>query len=156
MLALFFILLVLLRSFHLLTFPLYLDEGIYLAWAHLIAKDLSLAYVSLNDGKTPLFMWIVASLSHSIQSSFLIARMLSVIAGGVTAVSWTHITKITFGKKYMRWYMLLSLIVPYLYFVERMGFVDSLLTAFASLSLVFLLWTKIWVQKKKGSALLSS
>ncbi len=147
---LFFIILVFARSLHLLGFPLYLDEGIYISWAKLISKDWSLAYISLNDGKTPLFMWIVAFLSGNFHSSFFAGRFLSVVAGGATGVIWAVITDITLGKKYMRWYMLLALIVPYAFFVERMAFVDSLLTALVSISLLFLLLTKNWIMKPNG------
>lgn len=117
---------------------MYLDEGIYISWAKLVSQSLDYAYVSLNDGKTPLYMWLVATFSPWFSSTLLAARMISVVAGALTAVIWSISTEQLFGKKARKFYIIFSLVVPYLYFVERMAFVDSLVTGF--LSLAFLLW----------------
>ncbi len=149
----FFFLVVTLRLILLLKFPMYLDEGIYISWAKLFFESREFAYVSLNDGKTPLFMWLTAWLSPHFSSTFLTARILSAVAGAGTAVMWAVITQLLFGKKYRTWFMISALIFPYGYFVERMAFVDSLVTFFASVSFLLLLLAREAVKKislKKG------
>lgn len=131
--------LILIRLINLLGLPLYLDEGIYIFWAKLFSTDQSFAYLSLSDGKAPLFMWLTASL-HPIFHDFLLSgRFISVIAGGITLLSWMIILHSEINKKTAFLYWLLFLLVPYSFLIERMAFVDSLLTAFISLATMFLI-----------------
>ena len=137
----FFLLVFGVRALFLLRFPMYLDEGIYLSWAALFSQSRDYGYVSLNDGKTPLFMWLTSGMSQWFSSTLLAGRTLSVLAGAITAVAWSINTQLLFGKRERTAYMLLALIVPYAFFVERMAFVDSLVTAFCSLA--FLSWLMV-------------
>lgn len=129
---------IVLKSLNLLGFPLYLDEGIYISWAHLFSQDPSFAYVSMQDGKTPLFMWLTAYLNNFTHLSIISGRLVSVLAGGITAFAWTCIAFNLFGKKAAIASGIIFLITPYSYFIERMAFVDSLLTSLAGLSFLFL------------------
>jgi 4-amino-4-deoxy-L-arabinose transferase-like glycosyltransferase len=145
----FFLAVLFVRSINLLGFSLYLDEGIYISWAKLINQSIEFAYVSLNDGKTPLFMWLVATISPWFSSSWLAGRFLSVVAGAITAVCWAIITQLWFGKKQRNFFMLFALITPYAFFVERMAFVDSLLTMFMSLGFLFWILTQRYIEQQK-------
>lgn len=145
------ILLLVLRFSYILKSPLYLDEGIYISWADLIHQSKDFAYFSLQDGKTPLFFWIISVFGPLINNYLLAGRLISVFAGLVTAGSWMIIFFKYFNLKKSIIYLFLFLIAPYGFLVERMALSDSLLMAFASLSLMFLmLFKKSLDEKSKG------
>lgn len=142
--------LIFIRSIFLLRMPLYLDEGIYLSWSKLFLYDISFAYISLLDGKTPLFYWLTAVLTHWFSSSFFSARFLSVLGGGLTAFAWIVLTEKTLGRKYSILFWSLLMILPFSFFVERMGFVDSLMTGFGSLALLCIFSAKDSMEKENS------
>lgn len=134
-----FLILTGLYSINILGLPLYLDEGLYVFWASLFTKDPSFAYLSLQDGKTPFYIWLISFLSRFFTDPLLTGRLISVLGAAVTAFCWVLIVfKITGVKKTAVLYAALFLITPYSVLIGRMAFVDSLLTAFASLSLLML------------------
>lgn len=124
------------KSLNLLGLPLYLDEGNYIFWAKLMRESAGFAYLSLQDGKTPLYMWILAHVYPLFKDYFLTGRLISVIGAGITFFSWAVILVKTQKSKAHLWFWILMLVTPYTYLVERMAFVDSLMVAFASLSLL--------------------
>lgn len=124
-----------LRSTNLLLHPMYLDEGSYIAWAHLFSEDPGYAYVSLQDGKTPLYFWLLAFFKPFFSDSLMAGRALSTVAGGLTALCWMLMIGWNNHRRGF-FYGFLFMVVPYGFLVERMAFVDSLFTAFVSLSLL--------------------
>ncbi len=142
------LLVILVRLINLLEFPLYLDEGIYIFWARLFYHSPSFAYISLLDGKTPLYMWLVAGAYHFTQQSLLSGRLVSVLAGGVTALSWMLIMNLISGKKVALLTGGLLLALPYAFLIERMAFADSLLTAMGGLAFLFFVLGRHELTKK--------
>lgn len=134
------VILVLVRSINLLGLPMYLDEGLYIFWAGLFSKDSSFAYLPLTDGKAPLFMWLVGDFNRFFHDFLLTGRMLSVLAGGVTVVCWMIILRMELGKKFVWMFWLMALVVPYAFVIERMAFVDTLMTALLSFGTMSLVW----------------
>jgi len=133
------LLLIVLRFSFILKSPLYLDEGIY----------------SLQDGKTPLFFWMIYVFGPLINNYLLAGRLISIFAGLVTAGCWMIIFFNYFNLRKSIIYLFLFLIAPYGFLVERMALSDSLLMAFASLSLMFLmLFKKILDEKNKRNLLI--
>lgn len=130
--------LILIKSFNLLSLPLYLDEGLYIFWAKLFTENTGFAYVSLQDGKTPLFIWLLSYLNSNIHNYLLTGRLMSVFAGVVSAVSWWIILKKTLEIQKASIFLLLVLITPFTYLIERVALVDSMLVSLGSLSLLFL------------------
>ena len=126
---------ILIKYINLLGLPLYLDEGLYIFWAKLFSESSGFAYVSMQDGKTPLFIWLISYLHNFFGDYLLTGRIISVISGAVSFICWLFIiSKITKGKLTF-YFALLMLIAPFAYLIERIAFVDSLLTALGSLSL---------------------
>lgn len=144
------LILILIRSINLLKLPLYLDEGLYISWAHLFSSDLSFAYVSLQDGKTPLFIWLTAALNPLVDNYLLAGRLISVIAGAITALCWMIILKKYTDDKTVFFFWLLFLLAPFGFLIERMAFVDSLLVAFGSLSLMCWITAFHFFKEKKS------
>ncbi len=109
--------------------PVFADEAIYIRWAQLIVDDpLRYAFFALNDGKTPLFIWLLTPFQLLSIDQVLSARLVSVAIGliQVGAIGW--LTKILGGK---RWSILLAMILtttlPFWYFHHRLALIDSLL-----------------------------
>ncbi len=129
--------------------PMYLDEGIYLSWAQLIGISKNFAYTSLQDGKTPLFFWLLHYFGSLIKNYLLAGRLISIISGLITAISWMLI----FSKKNTRsiFYLFLFLIAPYGFLIERMALTDSLLVALSSFSLMLIIKGKNILEKKENT-----
>lgn len=136
-------------SINLLGLPLYLDEGIYLYWSYLFSVDPSYAYVSMQDGKTPLFMWLTAMFNHALNNLLLSGRLVSVLASSITLVCFLIIGTLIFGRKQVLVLFILFLISPFNILLSRLAFVDSLLTAFGSLSLLTFFLIRRTIAKKQ-------
>lgn len=126
------------KGFNLLGLPLYLDEGLYIFWAKLFSESSGFAYVSLQDGKTPLFIWLLSYLNNNIHNYLLTGRLISVFAGVMTAICWWVIIEKILDRQKANVFLFLILIAPYTFLIERMALVDSLLVGLGSLSLLFL------------------
>ncbi len=125
-----------LRLPNLLLQPIFADEAIYIRWAQIMKADPTLRFVSLSDGKTPLFMWLMIPMFKVFQDPLLAGRVLSVFSGlatmsGVFVLSWR-----LFSKKAALLAAFLYAIVPYTVFFDRMALVDSMLAAFIIWSMV--------------------
>src|SRR5579872_353447 len=64
--------------------PIFADEAIYIRWAQIAKAVPSLRFVSLQDGKTPLFMWAMAPFLAIFADPLLAGRLLSVVSGFFT------------------------------------------------------------------------
>jgi 4-amino-4-deoxy-L-arabinose transferase-like glycosyltransferase len=128
----------LLKLINITSLPLYLDEGLYVYWAHLFAQDSSAAYISLLDGKTPLFIWLVSWVNQFFSDYLFSARLISVVAGTISILAWSQIVRIISTPRISLIFIILTIITPFLYIVDRMAFVDSTMTAFASMSLLLI------------------
>lgn len=136
-------------SFNLLSQPLYLDEGLYIFWASLFHNDPNFAYVSMQDGKTPLFIWLTSFLNPFFQNYLYTGRIISIFAALVTAVSSAGIAWKIFGYKTAVFTFLLFLICPFFILISRMAFVDSLFIAFGNLSILSLFFAKDFIKNRK-------
>lgn len=139
----------LILSFNLTGLPLYLDEGIYIFWAYLFSTNPSYAYISMQDGKTPLFIWATSSLNLLFNNFLYSARLVSVFASVVSLGCWMVLGAKMFGNKILKWIFILFLVTPFNILISRLGFVDSLLIAFYSLSILGLFLAKESAMKKQ-------
>jgi len=146
--AVLIICLLVLRFSFILKSPLYLDEGIYISWADLTHQSKDFAYSSLQDGKTPLYFWMISVLGPALNNFLFSGRLISIFAGLVTAICWMIIFYKYFNFKKSIIYLFLFLIAPYGFLVERMALSDSLLVAFCSLSLMFLMLSRNILENK--------
>ncbi|MBU2577903.1 glycosyltransferase family 39 protein [Patescibacteria group bacterium] len=114
--------------------PVYLDEAVYINWAFLFKQDHGLAYASMQDGKTPLYFWIVANFLNYIKNPLIAARLVSVLSGAGTLITIWLLARFLFGKKTALLSVFLYLLIPYSQFIERMAFADSLLVFWGTLA----------------------
>src|SRR3989344_8402 len=125
------------RLYNLDLIPIFADEAIYIKWAQLMAYDWHHLFVPLTDGKTPLFMWLLAPLLRLNFDPLLTGRLLSVAAGLGTVTGIYFLARKLFEEKTAQLAAALALFQPFLIFYDRMSLTDSLLTALIVWSVYF-------------------
>src|ERR1700690_2464816 len=88
--------------------PIFTDEAIYIRWSQIGGNDPNWRFISLTDGKQPLFTWVVMVLLRLIRDPLVAGRMVSVCAGigslvGMGFLSWElfHSKRITIFSLYL-------------------------------------------------------
>lgn len=117
--------------------PVFADEAIYIRWAQLIWQKTYYFFIPLSDGKTPLFMWLLAPLLKLRVDPLLTGRVLSVASGLATLIGVYFLTKTLFNKKTALLASILVILQPFLLFYDRLSLTDSLLTALVIWSVYF-------------------
>lgn len=110
--------------------PIFADEAIYIRWAQIAKAEESLRFISLQDGKTPLFMWLMAPFLMIFDDPLFAGRLLSVISGLFTLLGAFLIGKRFFSQNIGLAGALLIAATPFMIFFDRMALVDSMLAAF--------------------------
>ncbi len=120
--------------------PIFADEAIYVRWAQVMKSEPTLRFVSLSDGKTPLFMWMMIPLFKVFEDPLFAGRFLSVLSGSGTLLGVFLLTRKVFGKTASYWSALIYVIAPYTVFFDRMALVDSMLAMFTVWSVYMAVW----------------
>jgi 4-amino-4-deoxy-L-arabinose transferase-like glycosyltransferase len=119
-------------------FPIFTDEAIYLRWAQIAGNDASWRFISLTDGKQPLFMWLAMISMKIINDPIVAGRMVSVFSGFLTIVGLLLLGKLLFKK----WVVgiisvFFYIIFPFALVYDRMALMDGLLGALMVWIVVF-------------------
>jgi len=106
----------------------------------------------MNDGKTPLLMWLMVPTQFLLSNQLLAARLVAVLIGLGQILSLGYLTKLLGGKKQTTWLvMILCSILPFWFFHHRMALTDGLLglgmtlTAIGVVQIVNHKQKKLWV-----------
>ena len=118
--------------------PVFADEAIYIRWAQLIIDDWQqYLFFPLNDGKTPLFVWLLIPWQFVFNDQLWAGRWLAVMVGLGQVITNGYLVFLLGGKKQTVWSsMLLTSILPFWFFHHRLALMDGLLT-------LFLTW--VWI-----------
>jgi 4-amino-4-deoxy-L-arabinose transferase-like glycosyltransferase len=138
------------RLYNIGALPIFTDESIYIYWAKHISTYNSNWFMSLTDGKPPLFIWIITFLLKIMPSDMYLfaGRLVSVIAGGIATVGIYKLAKIIFkSDKVAIIAVFLSIVNPFILFHDRMALYDSLLSALLIWSVYFMIKTSITFRK---------
>jgi len=122
----------LLRVMWLSRFPFFTDEAIYAHWAQGLVNGTLSPFISISDGKTPLFVWIIAAVVKLGIPYTLAGRILSACGFIGTALFIYLLSKKTMKDLWVVVPTLLYALSPFTLFYERMGLMDSLLTFFST------------------------
>ncbi|MBT3249335.1 MAG: phospholipid carrier-dependent glycosyltransferase [Candidatus Pacebacteria bacterium] len=133
--------------------PVFADEAIYIRWTQLIIDDWQqYLFFPMNDGKTPLLMWLMVPTQFLLSNQLLAARLVAVLIGLGQILSLGYLTKLLGGKKQTTWLvMILCSILPFWFFHHRMALTDGLLglgmtlTAIGVVQIVNHKQKKLWV-----------
>lgn len=139
------------RLYNLTLLPIFTDESIYLYWAKFIATHHSNWFMSLTDGKPPLFIWIIAIFLKIFPSNMYLfaGRFVSVLAGGIALIGIYKLSVFLFGsRKTGVIAVLLCILNPFMLFYDRMVLFDSFLSAILIWSVYYALRASIFEKKK--------
>lgn len=126
------------RLYHILSLSIFTDEAIYVRWAQIAFHDANWRFISLTDGKQPLFVWIAMVLMRFISDPLLAGRFVSVIAGFFTMIGMFFLSKEIFKNKQVGLLAaFLYAIYPFALVYDRMALYDSLVGTFVIWGLFF-------------------
>lgn len=116
------------RIYHLTALPIFTDEAIYIRWSQIGAADANWRFISLTDGKQPLFTWLMMIMLRILHTDPLFAgRLVSVFAGLTTLIGIWLVTYELFKNRRLSYITaILYLISPFTLFYDRMALYDSL------------------------------
>ncbi|MCS7092589.1 MAG: hypothetical protein NZM26_04525, partial [Patescibacteria group bacterium] len=111
-----------LRFINLTVLPVFADEAIYIRWSQIMRADATLRFLPLSDGKQPLFMWITIPFLKVFDDPLVAGRFISVISGMFT-ISGAFLLSFLLFRNFSLAIVsaLISAIVPYLVFFDRMA-----------------------------------
>lgn len=109
--------------------PIFVDEALYLRWAQIAWHDATWRFISLTDGKQPLFIWLTIPFMKIIHDPLEAGRMTSVIAGLFTMLGMGYLGFLIKDKRLGFFATVLTLCSPYLFFYNRFGIMEGLLVA---------------------------
>jgi 4-amino-4-deoxy-L-arabinose transferase-like glycosyltransferase len=135
-----------LRFCNILSLPIFTDEAIYIRWAQIAKQDANWRFISLTDGKQPMFIWLMMVTLRFVQDPLLAGRVVSVGAGFATMFGLYFLGKEIFkSSKIGLVSSALYVVFPMALVYDRMALYDSLVGTFAvwSLFLTVLLVRKI-------------
>lgn len=126
------------RLYNILELPIFTDEAIYIRWSQIAKQDANWRFISLTDGKQPLFIWLMMVLMKFVKDPLLAGRLVSVGAGFFTLIGLFFLGRELFKN---RWIGILCsflyLIYPMALVYDRMALYDSLVGTFAVWGLYF-------------------
>lgn len=120
----------LLNLLQLTRLPIFVDEALYLRWAQIAGNDATWRFISLTDGKQPLYTWFAIPFLQLIRDPLFAGRLASVVAGYFTTLGIGYSGWLIKSKRVGYLAVLLALSSPYLFFYNRFAVMESLLTAF--------------------------
>lgn len=127
----------LLRLYNILGLPIFTDEAIYLRWAQIAKDDATWRFISLTDGKQPLFIWFTMVAMRLVEDPLLAGRLVSVGAGLATALGLFVLGRELFKNTWIGIATsLLYALYPFALVYDRMALYDSLVGTFAVWSLL--------------------
>lgn len=121
-----------LRLLTLKSLPIFTDEAIYVRWAQVALHDSSWRFISLTDGKQPMYVWVAMIFIKFIHDPLLAGRLVSVISGFFTLIGMVLLSFELFKNKRMALLTgLLYVVYPFAEVLDRMALYDSMVGAFA-------------------------
>lgn len=129
------VLFLLTRLYNIMSLPIFTDEAIYTRWSQIAKLDPNWRFISLTDGKQPLFVWINMVFMKFISEPLLSGRLVSVFAGVLTMVGIFFLARELFNRKVAIISVFLYIVYPFALIYDRMALYDSLVAAGAVWSL---------------------
>lgn len=123
------------RLINIMGLPLFTDEAIYVRWSQIAHQDAAWRFISLTDGKQPLFIWIAMNIMRRVTDPLLAARLVSVFAGFATLIGITLLTLEIFKKK--RNGGIINQIFGHLLENKRIGLIVAILYVLYPFALVY-------------------
>lgn len=123
------------RIANILSLPIFTDEAIYIRWAQIAMRDPAWRFISLTDGKQPLYVWIAMILLRFIHDPLLAGRSVSIIAGFFSTIGIFFLANEIFNNKTA------GLLASLLYIVFPFALVYDRLALYEPLVSLFIIWS---------------
>src|SRR3989344_5435308 len=131
-LLLLFLLYFALRLISLTSLPIFTDEAIYLRWAQIALNDSTWRFISLTDGKQPLFVWATMVFMKFIDDPLVAGRLVSVVSGFATLIGLVLLSYELFKNKLVSFITgLIYIVYPFAQVYDRMALMDGIVGTFA-------------------------
>ena len=115
----------------LLTLPIFTDEAIYMRWVQIASQDPNWRFISLTDGKQPLYIWFSVIMMRLVGDPLLAGRLVSVVAGFLTLLGLYILSFALFKKRSIAAItVILYIFYPMAHVHDRLALYDSLVTTF--------------------------
>jgi len=126
------------RLIYLGRLPIFTDEAIYIRWAQIALQDSSWRFISLTDGKQPMFVWVAMIFLKFIRDPLLAGRLVSVFSGFFTMIGLFFLTYELFRNKTTAFLTsILYVFYPFAQVYDRMALYDSMVGTFCVWALYF-------------------
>lgn len=136
--AIFFALFFFTRLYNLTYLPIFTDEAIYIRWSQIGSRDAAWRFISLVDGKQPLFTWIAMVFMRFISDPVLAGRLVSVFAGLGSVIGMFFLAReVLKSTRIGIIASFLYLISPFTLVYDRMALYDALTAMISIWSLLF-------------------
>lgn len=127
--------------------PMFTDEAIYTRWAQIALNDSNWRFISLTDGKQPMFVWVAIVIMKFIEDPLIATRLVSVVSGFFTMIGLWFLTYELFkSKKAAFLSSVLYVFYPFAQVLDRMALYDSMVGAFFAWATYF---SVVLVRKKR-------
>lgn len=119
------------RFFNLTILPIFTDEAIYIRWSQIGSRDAAWRFISLVDGKQPMFTWVMMVLLKFVHDPLVAGRLVSVLAGAASMVGIWFLSFELFGSRKVSFLTAgLYLVTPFTLMYDRLAVYDSLVATF--------------------------
>lgn len=122
------------RLFNLTFLPIFTDEAIYIRWSQIGARDASWRFISLVDGKQPMFTWMMMVLFRVMPTvdPLFVGRLTSVLAGLASCIGIWFLAREVFKNHSVAWMAsLVYILLPFTLLYDRMALYDSMVAMFS-------------------------
>lgn len=127
-----------LRLLSLASLPIFTDEAIYLRWAQIALNDSTWRFISLTDGKQPLFVWATMVFMKVIDDPLTAGRLVSVFSGFATLIGLSLLSYELFRNKFVSFLTgMIYIVYPFAQVYDRMALMDGMVGTFAVWGLLF-------------------
>ena len=124
----------LLRLYNIMSLPIFTDEAIYVRWSQIARQDAAWRFISLTDGKQPMFVWIAMNIMRIVDDPLLASRLVSVFAGFFTMIGLFFLANELFKN------IRIGLISAFLYVIYPFALVYDRMALYDSLVGMFIIW----------------
>lgn len=128
------------RLYKIMSLPIFTDEAIYTRWSQIARFDPNWRFISLTDGKQPLFVWFDMVIMRFTSDPLLAGRLVSAFAGLGTMIGLYFLGRVLFTKRVGIIASLLYILYPFALVYDRMALYESLVAMFSIWSLVFIIY----------------
>lgn len=115
--------------------PIFVDEALYLRWGQIAGADATWRFISLTDGKQPLYTWAVVPFMKIFEDPLYAGRFTTVLCGLATLLGVMYAGWLLSGKKLGLWAGLITLLSPFLFFYNRFAVMEGMMIMFGVWSL---------------------